>query len=101
LRRFLTEVLGPQAWPTLFLWHHQVALDGLAAPEPVPGLLQGILDQCRQALLNRGRGEECFLEPLQARLDARENPAQVARRAYTDGGMAGLVAHARIPVVGG
>jgi hypothetical protein len=25
----------------------------------------------------------------------------VARRAYTDGGMAGLVAHARIPVVGG
>ena len=45
---------------------------GLAAEEPVPGLIAGVLDRCEAALDARGRDEGRLLAPLRARLAARQ-----------------------------
>lgn len=91
----LAERLGADAWPAMRRWHHDAILHGLAAEEPVPGLLHAILDRAEDGLRRRGRGEEAFLAPLRRRADARENPAQRARRVFADGGVAALVREAR------
>lgn len=83
--------LGNQAWPRMRAWHHQVMREGLAAPEPAPGFLAAALGACEDALRARGRGEEALLAPLWRRLEARENPAQRARRLWAAGGVEALV----------
>ena len=52
--------------------------DGLAADEPIPGLLHAILDRAHDGLKARGRGEEVYLAPLRARVERRRNPGQEA-----------------------
>ncbi|MEC7947177.1 MAG: glutamate-cysteine ligase family protein [Myxococcota bacterium] len=94
LQTFLDAELGDAAWPTMRRWHGAVIRHGLAADEPVPGLIAGILDRCETALDARGRSEGRLLAPLRRRLAARENPAQAALSALADGGIRGLVAHA-------
>lgn len=92
LARWLADELGPDAWELMRAWHGAVVCDGLAAPPPRPGLLDGVLDRCSAALSARGRGEEALLAPLRARTEA---PAAGARRAFEDGGVAGLIEHTR------
>jgi gamma-glutamylcysteine synthetase len=94
LQAFLDEALGDRAWPAMRAWHHEVLAHGLAAEEPVPGLIAGVLDRCEAALDARGRDEGRLLAPLRARLAARQNPAQAALDALEGGGMTGLVRHA-------
>jgi gamma-glutamylcysteine synthetase len=99
LAAFTRDLLGDKVWPLMRAWHNQVVLAGLAAPEPNPGLLDGVLERCETALSARGRGEEQYLLPLRRRLEARENPAQAARRVFAEGGMAALVEHTAWPRV--
>lgn len=91
----LERTLGAQAWSAMRAWHHQAVRVGLAAEEPVPGLLQGILDDCTAGLQERGLGEEVYLQPLYARLRERRNPAQKARAAFLQGGVAALIRSTR------
>jgi gamma-glutamylcysteine synthetase len=85
LSALLGEELGSEAWTLARAWHKAAIAQGLAAPEPRPGLIGRVLDICRAALDARGLGEARYLDPLFARLQARENPAQVARSRLRDG----------------
>lgn len=91
LQAFVESLLGPDPWPAMREWHGQVVEGGLLAPEPAPGLLEGVLRRCEAALAARGRDEERLLRPLRHRLEARQNPAQRALRAFQQGGVAELV----------
>jgi gamma-glutamyl:cysteine ligase YbdK (ATP-grasp superfamily) len=92
ISRYIHESMGDEAWAQLHAWHGRAVRDGLAAEEPTPGLLEGILRRCIDGLVARGRGEEVYLEPLMGRLSRRSNPAQDARRAFAEGGMPALIA---------
>jgi gamma-glutamylcysteine synthetase len=94
---FLADVLGPAAWDRMMTWHAQVVQHGLRAPEPVEGLIAGVLDRAKAALRVRGRREAVYLDPMYRRLANGESPADGARRAWAQGGMAGLIAHSRLP----
>lgn len=95
LARYVVERLGPDPWPAMRTWHREVVARGLAAEEPAPGFLEGVLGRCRDALAARGRGEEALLRPLEDRLQKRMNPAQEAEAAFEAGGMEALVEHTR------
>jgi gamma-glutamylcysteine synthetase len=84
----LETQLGDQLWPAMRSWHGDVVRDGLAAPEPVPGLLTSVLSAGADALAQRGLGEERHLEPLFARVDARANPGQRVREHCSKHGLA-------------
>jgi gamma-glutamylcysteine synthetase len=83
--------LGDAAWPVLRAWHTEVVARGPLAPEPVIGLVEGILSDASEALEARGRGEAAFLAPLFARWASRTNPALRALAAWSDGGAEELV----------
>ena len=79
IARLLDDEFSDQVWHTMRQWHHQVIHEGLAAPEPSPGLIRRILDIASDALHGRSLGEEVYLEPLFKRLDDQCNPAQRAQ----------------------
>ncbi|MCB9666261.1 MAG: hypothetical protein H6732_19280 [Alphaproteobacteria bacterium] len=87
LATFLDAQLGAEAWPRMRAWHRAVVREGLAATEPVPGLVAGVVERVRDGLIARGRGEAALLAPIEARLAARENPAQRAVRVHAEGGL--------------
>ncbi|MBO87284.1 MAG: hypothetical protein CL927_18205 [Deltaproteobacteria bacterium] len=93
LGEWIDGLLGPEAWQRMRLWHHTVVRDGLGAPAPVPGLMEEALRRIEAALVARGHGEEVYLQPAWARLEAGLNPADRARMAFRSGGMDALVAH--------
>lgn len=93
LQAFVDAELGEDAWPAMRAWHAQAIAHGLAADEPVPDLIAGVLDRCAAALDARGRDEGRLLAPLRSRLAARQNPAQAALAALAEGGMPALVRH--------
>ena len=78
LAMYVDEELGDRPWEILRSWHHDVALHGLATPDPEPGFLSGLLSLMESAVARRKRGEEKYLAPLRERLEARTNPAQEA-----------------------
>ena len=82
------------AWPVLLALHKQAGLVGLA-DNRVAAFSKGILELSAAGLGERGMGEEKYLEPLFARIEARENPSQVARRLFAANGgdMEALVKH--------
>jgi glutamate--cysteine ligase len=90
------RTFGDAAWPTMRGWHAAVVRDGLAAPEPAAGFVDGVLADAAEALEARGRGEAALMAPLFARWARRENPAQAALAAFQAGGVAGLVQHTQI-----
>lgn len=96
LAPWLAERLGPDAWSDMRAWHHAAIARGLAAEEPVPGLIAGVLGHCEEALAARGRGEEALLSPLWARLERRTNAAQRHQLAFQAGGVDALVQATRI-----
>ena len=77
-------------------WHDAVAVEGLSAPEPIPGLIRHLLETCSDALHRRGRGEEQWLKPLYARLEQQRSPASDARDAMARGGVSALLDHVAI-----
>ncbi len=87
LEALLRRHFGDDPWTPLRRWHAEVVRDGLAAPEPIEGLLASVLEACGEALAVRGRGEERELDPLWDRLERRENPAQEARRILDTAGL--------------
>lgn len=93
---FVWATLGEDPWPVMRAWHADVVRDGLAAPEPRPGFIAGVLACCERALKARGLGEEVYLAPLLRRLVDRRNPAQRAREAFAAGGARGLVELVRV-----
>lgn len=93
----LEHTLGPDAWKKMRAWHGNAVRVGLAAEEPSPGLLRGILDDCAEGLKERGLGEEVYLAPLYARLNERRNPAQKARNVFQHGGIPALLNAVRYP----
>lgn len=93
---FVVSWLGRDPWTTLRGWSAAVQRDGLAAGDPVPGFVDGILARARDALMKRGRGEAPFLTPVIERWSSRTNPAQEARAAFAAGGAAALVEARRV-----
>lgn len=91
LADLMHQALGPEAWPAMHTWRQQVVALGLAAPEPVPGLIGEVLDRCMIGLARRGRGEEALLGPLYDRVGARRSPGEAAIDALSEGGLDGLL----------
>lgn len=83
-------------WPQIKAFHPKAVAYGLAADEPITGMIQGVLQLCSEALEARGRGEEVYLAPLWKRLEAQENPAQVIRRIYGTKGESAMVEALRV-----
>lgn len=94
--QLLDEALGPESWSILRAYHSQGMAQGLAAAEPVPGLLGQILRLAEQGLIRRGHGEEIYLAPLWQRLAQRANPAQRMRTLYQEQGMDALLSATQI-----
>ncbi len=84
------------AWPILKAYHPLAVGHGLAAREPITGMIEGVLRLCSDALVARGRGEEVYLAPLWARLEKRENPAQRIRRIFGTRGAAALIEELKV-----
>jgi glutamate--cysteine ligase len=95
IARFLDDRLG-DPWPAMRAWHRRAVASGLAADEPAPGLIAGVLERARDGLVRRGKGEETLLDPLFGRLERRRNPAQDALAAFERGGVAALVQLVRV-----
>jgi len=95
--RYIGDVLGNDAWQKMRAWHAEVIQHGLSAQPPVPGLVEGVLERAQAALRGRGRREEMLLEPLFRVVATGQNPAQRARSAFAEGGMAGLIQYSRLP----
>ena len=87
----ITQRLGSEPWASAREWHQAAILQGLAASEPVPGLLSDVLDLCEAALRRRDRDEARYLNPLRARLDVRRNAAQEAVQMLETQGMSRLL----------
>ena len=90
-KAFLGDLFPSDPWPPLRRYRAAAIRDGLRAPEPTPGFLEGCLRIAEKGLRARGRGEETFLRPLWVRLDRRITPAEQNREAFLAGGMEGLV----------
>jgi gamma-glutamylcysteine synthetase len=97
IEAYLEQQFGAEVWPTLRAYQEQVVAQGLAAPQPAPDLLPQILTLAAEALKQRGRGEEVFLEPLFSRLARGLNPAQEALETFNQGGLKQLLARATVP----
>ncbi len=98
LAAFAAERLGPDPWPAMAAYRRTAVREGLAAPEPAPGFLQGCVTIAQSGLERRGRGEAAFLSPIWQRLERRESPGQGARNLLKREGMAGLLEWARLRV---
>ena len=94
---FVQSQMGPDAWEIMRRWHAQVIRMGLAAPEPVEGLIYGVLERAKGALRGRGRQEAALLNPLFRRLDRRENPAQRSQALLAAEGLPALIEAVSIP----
>jgi gamma-glutamylcysteine synthetase len=99
IEALLERLFGADTWPALRAYHQQVIAHGLAAPPPAPDLLLQIVTLAAEALRQRGRGEEIFIESLFGRLRQGANPAQRALQIFQQEGLAALVAQAAIPSV--
>lgn len=82
VRDFLCAALGSDPWPTMIAYRRAAVRDALAAPEPVPGFLAGLITLAEDGLKRRGRGEESLLTPIWNRLDRRRSPGQNARELF-------------------
>lgn len=91
LESYLHTHLGNDRWDRLKRYHSEAASQGLAATEPIPGFLAAVLGFVEDALHRRNYGEERLLQPLWARLTAKENPAQRAKKIFARAGMDGLI----------
>lgn len=86
---WVSACLGPEAWPAMRRWHDSAVIQGAAAPEPVSGLVDGILDRAEAAL--ERRGERGALDPLRRRWQTRRSPAHRAVELWENGGARALV----------
>ncbi len=71
VQQHIESVLGPNYWDLMSVYHQQVVRFGLAAPQPAPHFLDGIVEMARDGLTTRGRAEEQMLTPLFGRLSSR------------------------------
>jgi gamma-glutamylcysteine synthetase len=94
---YLNDTLGLDGWKSMRAWHGRVVRHGLAAPPPVEGLIEGVLERALAALRGRSRREGALLDPLFRRVAAGKNPAQRAREVFAEGGIDALIAHSRLP----
>jgi gamma-glutamylcysteine synthetase len=91
LSDLIQQRLGEEPWTSARAWHQAAVLQGLAATEPVPGLLSDVLDLCEAALARRGRDEARYLKPLRGRLHVRRNAAQESVKTLETQGMGHLL----------
>ncbi|MCL4393914.1 MAG: hypothetical protein M1482_03745, partial [Chloroflexi bacterium] len=68
---------------------------GLAAKEPVPGLVRTLVQIAESGLARRGRGEERLLEPVWRRIERRQSPGLRARQQLERGGIDALIGLSR------
>jgi gamma-glutamylcysteine synthetase len=90
-KAFLKDLFPTGPWPSLRRYRAAAILQGLRAPEPAPGFLEGSLRIAEKGLRGRGRGEETFLRPLWARLERRVTPGERNREIFHAGGIEALL----------
>ncbi len=91
VREFVPGALGRDPWPALLKYRRAAVREGLAAREPAPGFLAGLVSIAEDGLRRRGRGEERFLAPIWNRLDRKRSPGQEARDILRRRGMARFI----------
>ncbi|MGE5264986.1 MAG: hypothetical protein ACM3S0_16520, partial [Acidobacteriota bacterium] len=87
---YFDDALGPDPWPAMVRYRRAVAERGLAAREPVPGLVCTLVEIAQSGLARRGRGEEGFLAPAWERLERGASPGMRAKSILQKRGMLGL-----------
>lgn len=91
VREFALSALGRNPWPAMLKYRRAAVRAGLAAREPAPGFLAGLVSIAEDGLRRRGRGEEKFLAPIWNRLDRGRSPGQGARDLLRRRGMARFI----------
>jgi gamma-glutamylcysteine synthetase len=93
---FVCDRLGSDPWPAMAAYRVGAVREGLAAREPAPGLLAGLLELAETALRRRDRGEERYLLPIRRRLETRVLPADRAAALFARRGIEGLIGGVRL-----
>lgn len=96
VQAYVRDVLGSDYWQIMRTYYGQSIAGGLAVAQPAPNFLERMVALAVQGLVQRGQGEEIFLQPILQRLQRAEDPAQLARRVFQKAGMGGLLAHTAI-----
>lgn len=94
---FLETSLGKGRWGDLLRYRQRAVRRGLSAPEPVPRLLETLMELARDGLRRRGRGEESLLDPAWGRLERCQEPAARARDVFERGGIGALLREVSFP----
>jgi len=87
----MTDLLGPDPWPVMAAYRRAVVRQGIRAREPAPRFLAGVVDLAEQALRQRRRGEERYLQPIRRRLETRTLPADRAVKMFREDGVSALI----------
>jgi gamma-glutamylcysteine synthetase len=93
---FLTDVLGPDPWPVMQRYRHRVVRLGLAAQEPVPGMIEKLVEFAEAGLARRGRGEDKLLAPVWERVGRRQSPGVHAREMWRREGVERWLNHVAV-----
>jgi gamma-glutamylcysteine synthetase len=88
---YFQDALGPNSWPAMIRYRRAVVRQGLAAREPVPGLVRTLLEIAQSGLARRGRGEEELLAPVWERLEQGAPPGMRAKNILQRRGMRGFM----------
>ena len=88
---YFDDALGAKTWEVMRAYRRAVVRDGLAAREPIPGMMHALVAIAQAGLARRKRNEEKFLAPIWDRFARRESPGMRARRVMQKRGMSGLL----------
>jgi len=91
IMEYVQDVLGESYWDTMREYHRRAVGRGLLAWEPAHDFLHEVTELAEKGLIQRGLGEERYMQPIWDRLYRRVNPARRMRRVFRTNGVQGVV----------
>ena len=91
IMEYVQDALGESYWGIMREYHRRAVGRGLLAWEPAPGFLHEIIELAENGLVQRGLGEERYMQPIWDRLYRRVNPARRMRRVFRTTGVQGVI----------
>ena len=85
------DQFGPNGWDALLAVRRRAVRSGVRLGEQDRSFLAEVVGVAERGLAARGLGEEHLLDPVRARLERGDGPADVARRTAARGGPPALV----------